>query len=238
MAMFFAPLLLALPLPEAFVALNSTEGMRLLNDAATLRTAYEQTSIHFVSQADEGSCFRASATIVLNALSAAGVGAPVARQYHVPVPYPYWTQDQVVSSSCAASNCTDKFCRGTSLEVATRVLACEAGVGAQEFHARDPAFETVASLRTKLRDTVGTPGKYLIANFIGKPMGIDHYGHYSPIVAFNPTEDAVLVLDVSRYKFPPWWTKVSNLWKGLDSVDDGSDSPKRRGVISVWARSR
>ena len=65
----------ALPLPDGLTALNSTEGLSLLYAATTLKRPWEEASIHFLTQQDESSCGRASATIVLNTLAAAGVPA-------------------------------------------------------------------------------------------------------------------------------------------------------------------
>lgn len=217
----------ALPLPPALLALNSTEGRRLLADPTALTSSYEQSIIHFVSQADQGSCFRASATIVLNALGAQGLQAPVDKPYQ---PYAYWTQDTVVSSDCARSNCTHfSLCRGATLGMAASALACTDAVEASALHARDK-LRSATDLSALLRRTLSS-GEHVIANFVGKPMGIEHGGHYSPCVAYHPGRDMVLVLDVSRYKYPPWWVSVSTLWAGLDTVD--FTAMQRRGVITV-----
>jgi glutathione gamma-glutamylcysteinyltransferase len=204
----------------------------LLSDPATLRTAYAEESIHLVTQADEGSCFRASATTVLNALSAHGVAAPTDPVYK---PYAYWTQATVIAPGCRG-NCSDEYCRGASLDEAASALACSGGVDAHSLHAGDPGLANPMELASLLRATVGSPGAHLIANFIGKPMGMQHYGHYSPLAAYHPTARGggmVLVLDVSRYKFPPWWVPLETLWRGIDTLD----GEKRRGVVQVHARS-
>ena len=222
-------MLLALPLPEGYVALNSTEGILLLSDPATLRTAYTDEFIHLVTQIDEGSCFRASATVVLNALSTHGVTAPIDPTYK---PFPYWDQATVVPAACRG-NCSDVYCRGATLDQAASALACSGGVEAHALHARGPGLASPMELAGLLRSTVGRPGAHLITNFLGRPMGIQHYGHFSPLAAFHPTARGggmVLVLDVSRYKFPPWWVPLETLWRGLDTLDGIS---KRRGVIEV-----
>ena len=223
---------LALPLPLPFVPLNSSAGLRLLADPSTVLSSYEQTAIHHLTQADEGSCFRASATIVLNALATHNVAAPVDKRYH---PYAYWTQENVVSSDCATSNCSRSFCWGTTLERASRVLRCVEGVSATVIHARSTQLPDALALSALLNRTLATSAQHLILNFVGTPMGIAHGGHYSPCVAYHAGKDMALVLDVSRYKFPPWWVPVTTLWRGLDTIDSGAG--KRRGVIRVGARS-
>ena len=226
----------ALPLPTGFIALNSTQGVAILSDAATLRASYDQSVIHFVAQADQGSCFRASASMVLNALAMHGVPAPIDEKYS---PFPYWTQDNLVASPCASSNCTqggDYLCRGTSMDEAARVLSCAVGVSVATLHARAASFRNASDLADLLHRTLGEPGAHVVANFVGKPMSMAHYGHFSPVVAYHPGRDLALVLDVSRYKFPPWWVPVSKLWLGIDTVDSGG--LKRRGVLVVKARKR
>ena len=224
---------LALPLPSEFVALNSTGGFDLLADAATLRASYTQAINHFVCQQDGGSCFRASATIVLNAMSMHGVAAPLQPGTFWQKGTPgYWVQDNVVNSSCAASNCTGPYphCIGASLKQASRALAC-AGVNVTALHAGDPTFASAADLAALLEANLGTEGSHIVINFIGTPMdGLVHGGHYSPVVAYHPTRAMALVLDVSRYKYPPWWVPVATLWKGINSLDSKGT---RRGLMMV-----
>lgn len=221
---------LAFPLAPPFVALNTSAGFDLLAELSA-REAYTACIVHMVTQEDEGSCFRASATIVLNALA---VPAPVDRHF---MPFPYWTQNNAMSSACAASNCTHGYghCIGAPLNETALALGCEGQLDVRAMHARDAGLASAADLRALLRATVGRrpsdssregkngtdvdqdhhiiddaadadlpPPTYVIANFNGKPMGLHHGGHYSPVVAYHEARDLALVLDVSRYKYPPW----------------------------------
>ncbi len=43
-----------------------------------------------------------------------------------------------------------------------------------------------------------------------------------------------LILDVSRYKYPPVWVKASELWQAMVTVD--SVSGKTRGFVLVSPR--
>jgi hypothetical protein len=193
--------------------------------------SYLQMIHHLVSQEDGGSCFRASASVMLNALSMHGVSAPNITGTFWPTPKPtYWTQDNVVASSCASSNCSYPHCIGASLDEATKALRCIDGVQVQTLHARDPKLASADDLRAMLLATLSMEGVHLITNFLGAPMGLVHSGHYSPCVAYHPETDTALVLDVSRYKYSPWWVPVATLWKGIDTLDsDGS----YRGLMVV-----
>ena len=195
----------ALPLPPLFTAINTSAGFERLADASTLRSSYMQTAQHFVSQEDGGSCFRASASMVLNALSMHGVSAPNVTGAFWPKSRPkYWTQDNDVLSTCASSNCSYPHCIGASLDEASKALSCIESVSVTTLHARAPTLASADDLRQLLKTTLARDGRHVIANFVGPPMGLEHFGHYSPVVAYHPQSDTALVLDVSRYKYPPW----------------------------------
>jgi hypothetical protein len=56
-------------------------------------------------------------------------------------------------------------------------------------------------------------------------------GHYSPIAAYNEKEDSVLVMDVARFKYPPFWVSVPLLWEAMRAVDPATG--KSRGFIEI-----
>ncbi|MGB6297273.1 MAG: phytochelatin synthase family protein, partial [Rivularia sp. (in: cyanobacteria)] len=56
-------------------------------------------------------------------------------------------------------------------------------------------------------------------------------GHISPLAAYNKETDRFLILDVSRYKYPPVWVKAEDLWKAMNTKDSVSD--KTRGFVLV-----
>lgn len=62
-------------------------------------------------------------------------------------------------------------------------------------------------------------------------MGQEKGGHISPIAAYNQETDRFLILDVSRYKYPPIWVKTADLWRAIATVD--SVSGKTRGFVFV-----
>ena len=52
----------------------------------------------------------------------------------------------------------------------------------------------------------------LVSTFSRAPLGQTGDGHYSPIAGYDAETDHVLVLDVARFKYPPWcalrWDRV------------------------------
>lgn len=232
--MLLATAVSALPLSPPYVPLNSTAGLELLLAANTARVAYEQASVHLVTQEDTASCSHASSVVVLNALAPYGVGAPTSPEYAQAGAY--WTQTNYGSlrdlrspmQLCVVSNCT-KPC---TLAQSARALNCVPGVTATAHHADE--IDGPADLQALIRATVSAPGKQMLVNFDGFAgrMNITHGGHFSPIAALAGS--MALVLDVSRYKYPPWWAPVGTLWAGINTADPSAGM--KRGVITVGAK--
>jgi len=61
-----------------------------------------------------------------------------------------------------------------------------------------------------------------VANFDRSGLGMVGAGHFSPVVAYNPSKDLALVLDVARYKYPPFWVPLLSLFRGIDSFDESA----------------
>jgi len=88
-----------------------------------------------------------------------------------------------------------------------------------------------AMFREGLRRANAEPGTFVVANFLGhsidKPIG----GHFSPIGAWDPDTDSVLVLDVARHKTGWYWVSVEDLLVAMAQADNG----RPRGFLLVRA---
>ena len=56
-------------------------------------------------------------------------------------------------------------------------------------------------------------------------------GHISPVAAYNEESDQFLILDVSRYKYPPVWVDTETLWASTNTIDQVSQ--KTRGIVLI-----
>jgi hypothetical protein len=41
-----------------------------------------------------------------------------------------------------------------------------------------------------------------------------------PVAAYNKQTDRFLILEVARYKYPAFWIKTEDLWKGVNTMDN------------------
>ncbi|KAI9221501.1 PCS-1 protein [Blastocladiella britannica] len=56
-------------------------------------------------------------------------------------------------------------------------------------------------------------------------------GHFSPVAGYCKQKRMVLILDVARFKYPPYWVPVELLWESLHPHDP--DTGKPRFVLSL-----
>ncbi|MGB7251835.1 MAG: phytochelatin synthase family protein [Phormidesmis sp.] len=75
------------------------------------------------------------------------------------------------------------------------------------------------------------PNNFVVVNYLRRAVGQERGGHISLLGAYDAQTDQVLILDVSRYKYPPVWVKVETLWKAINTVD--SVSGLTRGVVVI-----
>lgn len=76
---------------------------------------------------------------------------------------------------------------------------------------------------------------HIIACFDRKSLSQTGSGHYSPIGGYNKERDLLLLLDVARFKYPPYWVSLNSLWNAMLPIDDISGEP--RGFLTIGRNS-
>ena len=56
-------------------------------------------------------------------------------------------------------------------------------------------------------------------------------GHFSPVAAYCPSQDKVLMMDVARFKYPPHWVDVNLLWEAMSAINNWNN--KSRGYFAL-----
>jgi hypothetical protein len=214
-----------LPLPEPLINLNSEQGARLLLESEANR-AYWPLSIQFVTQKNQAYCGVASLTMVLNAL---GVSAPSTPEFE---PFKTFTQDNLLNDETEKVLPKEVLAKiGMTLDQIGQLLTTF-GVKADVHHAADTSLDEFRKLAT---EAVGTPNRYVIVNYLRRAIGQERGGHISPVAAYDADTDRFLVLDVSRYKYPPVWVEADDLYAAMNTPD--SDNQNRtRGFVLVAAK--
>jgi hypothetical protein len=202
----------------------------LAEDASHFRRAaapaYWRLAPHYVGQETETSCSLASATMVVNSLRGGRAGEAMATQADVlaAVGDGVWRAGVSTDEGHGASGRLLADCLARALPlygIATEVVHVpvpDAGEGAPRLR------EALAGLESGDRLIVG---HFHMAAVIGE----GDYGHFSPLGAFDSATDRVLVLDVYRVTFEPYWVPFERLLAGMATRDRVAGEP--RGWIEV-----
>jgi hypothetical protein len=211
-----------LPISPQLIPFSTNAGETLLLESQS-KADYFVLSNQFVTQINQAYCGVASGVMVLNAL---GVTAPESKQYQ---PFKVFTQDNFFDRVEAKQVITPELVakRGMTLAQLGGLLTSH-GAKVTVYYGADVDLNRFRSL---LVENLSARDNFIIINYLRKSIGQERGGHISPIAAYNRQTDRVLILDVSRYKYPPVWVKVADLWQAIRTVD--SDSGKTRGFVTV-----
>lgn len=209
------------PIPSDLFELTHPVGQQRLIES-DYRQAYWSLSIYFETQRNQAYCSVASSVIALNAL---GVPRPHTSQYP---DYAFFTQSSFFSKIDPALADPEKVAvTGMTLQQLAQVLSTFA-VKVESRYASDMSID---AFRTLLKDNLRYSDRVVLLNFDRKPLNEIGGGHWSPLAAYHAASDSALVMDVARYKYPPLWVSVKELYAGALSVD--AESGRSRGILVV-----
>ena len=211
-----------LPLPGNLIDLRSGQGEQLLHDSDAME-AFIPLSSNFVTQKTQAYCGVASMVMVLNALQ---LPAPAVPEYD---PYHTFTQDNLLNEQTDRILPRDVLAKqGMTLDQLGGILASQP-VTAEVHHASD---STPEAFRNSARDHLSTEGQFVIINYLRKAIGQERGGHISPLAAYDAETDRFLILDVSRYKYPPVWVTTADLFAAMNTTDSDNEN-RTRGYVLV-----
>lgn len=201
-----------LELPPNLISINSDIGKELLTGSLA-KADYYPLLKHFVTQSNQAYCGVASMVMVINAF------------YNSPV----LTQDSFFDNekTSKVSYANKIRWRGMNLDTLGKLLESY-DVKVKVYHA---SSTNLFEFRQLIASNLKQPNNFVVVNYLRKAIGQESGGHISPIAAYNKETDRFLILDVSRYKYPPVWVKAEELWQAINTVDN--DGGKSRGFILV-----
>ena len=97
-------------------------------------------------------------------------------------------------------------------------------------HAEGSSLEEFRDLAVaELGDRVS--GQFVLLNYLRSAIGQERGGHISPLAAYDADSDRLLVLDVSRYKYPPIWVETAALFDAMNTPDADNENRSRGFVV-------
>lgn len=212
-----------LPLPANLVALDSEAGEALLIGAEA-REDYFPLSMHFVTQANPAFCGPASIAMILNA-----VGAPRPPS-DLTLGLGLFDQENLFTPRTEAVKPKAEILRsGMTLDELGAVLAAH-GLAVEVVHAGDSSLD--AFRRTAVAELEERGDRFVLVNYLRKAIGQESGGHISPLAAYDEDSDRFLILDVTRYKYPPVWVGAEALFAAMNTGDSDNDD-RTRGYLIV-----
>jgi hypothetical protein len=209
-------------LAEGLIPLPEPAGQELLF-RSRVRADFLPLVGWFVTQANLAYCGVASAVMVLNSL---GAPAPETPGYGT---YRFWSQDNLFAAPAGRTFATAETVRrrGMTLIQLAGLLAAQ-GVSVQRWHGDQLSL---AQFRGLLLRSLSDPDDRLLVNYHRPSLGQQGGGHISPLAAYDPAGDRVLILDVARYRYPAVWVATEALWRSIRTVDP--DSGASRGLVRI-----
>lgn len=213
-----------LPLPESVIGLSTPEGEALLIGAEA-RNDYFPLSIHFTTQVNPAYCGPASIAMVLNALdvprppSDMTTGLGMFDQENIFTP-----ATEAVKSAAAITSPP----YGMTLDELGGMLAAH-DLKVSVVHAAESDLDTFR--RTAVAQ-LEDDQHFVLVNYLRKAIGQEAGGHISPLGAYDEDTDRFLILDVSRYKYPPVWVDAAALFGAMNTIDSDNDD-RSRGYVTV-----
>lgn len=173
---------------------------------------YFPLSEQFVTQSEPSLCGLGSLTMVMNALRV----DPRRIWKDASEPGWRWWTDEMFLTRCSGSmDVLQKL--GITMEE-FRLLGLANGATVRMHRPTDTA-ESVDTFRSKIVRAMRRDDSFIVLNFSRASLKQTGNGHFSPLGGYHSKSDSVLVLDVARFKYPPYWAPLPSLWKACCSVD-------------------
>jgi glutathione gamma-glutamylcysteinyltransferase len=220
-------------LPETLISFSSPAGKQLFREALVSggMESFFPLSEQFITQSEPSYCSLSSLAMVLNALN-----FDPKKIWKGPW---RWVSEETLQ-------CESKAICGHSLERIGRdgmnftefeSLAKCHGVNIQSFRVNDTLAEDKDGYN-KFKEYVrkaskcGLASTFIVANFSRKYLGQTGIGHFSPIGGYHEEKQLTLVMDVARFKYPPYWVPLKELWNSMTVKDDVTGESRGYFVIS------
>lgn len=138
----------------------------------------------------------------------------------------WFNEDMLLGNCCKPRSEVDQD--GMTMDEFAGIARCH-GASVQCTRASEVDVDT---FRQHVIEAVSTPRPPLMAvSFARAPLGQTGDGHFSPIAGYDAQSDHVLVLDVARFKYPPWYAPLPLFFESMLPFDPATG--RSRGYMHV-----
>lgn len=221
------------PLPPSLTALSSDRGKEIFKEALANggMESFFPLSEQFITQSDPSFCALTSMAMVLNALN------------HDPKKtwkgVWRWITEETLQCDFPAScgHSLDRVLKhGMSFKEFKALGNCH-NVSIKSYGVREDSHKvtTLADFRQQVIETSRSSlaKSFLICNFSRKHLEQTGDGHFSPVGGYHEGLDLVLILDTARFKYPPFWVSLEQLWESMLLLDKATCEPRGYFIVSA-----
>lgn len=235
------------PLPSTLTAMASPSGKQIFKEALASggMESYFPLAEQFVTQSEPSFCSLSSLSMVLNALNFDPKKVWKGAWRWVSEETLQCESTQICGHSLEAIK-TDGLsfhefeslarCHGVRIS-GHRVLSDGTEVGdTEEGSAEEKCPEGIDKFR-KLVEQISMDDQaetFIVVNFSRKILNQTGDGHFSPIGGYHKEKELVLIMDVARFKYPPYWVPIKDLWAAMAEPDLVTSEPRGYFIISGW----
>ena len=211
-------------LPSSLTALSSPKGRQYLLETFMENTAESYWALieQFVNQSDPAFCGITTLLMVLNAMSIdPGVRWRGGWRF-------YGSEDVLLDRCCLSAERIRRVgvnleefrllgrCHGLTVEMKRAGLDPNEGGNGECFNVE--SFRN--DIRRILTDKQGR--SIVVVSFSRSHLDQTGEGHFSPVAAYHEQTDQVLLLDVARFKYSPYWVSIQDLYDAMSPKDSVS----------------
>ena len=224
-------------LPSNLTALSSSQGRKYLLESMSQATAesYWALTEQFVNQSDPAFCGVTTLLMVLNAMN-------IDPNVRWKGGWRFYGDEDVLLQRCCLNAerirrvgiTMEQFmvlgtCHG--MHITMKRPACTHKNAVSNISLQPPEkYCSLEDFRNDIRQTLDSQlnhdSSILVTSFSRSALQQTGDGHYSPIAAYHEASDHVLVLDVARFKYAPYWVSVEELYQAMEPLDEATQLPR------------
>jgi glutathione gamma-glutamylcysteinyltransferase len=240
-------------MPSSLVQFSSPDGRRMFQQSLASGTgnAFFPLSEQFLNQSDPAYCGVTTLIMVLNAI---GIDPNVRWKGG----WRWFGSEEMILESCCinpervrrAGILLEEFyslarCKGLRVDMKRPNLPNSTNgeipiiedSDTEKYHSLDEFRKDIIHATSNppaysAEDGTDTDGGFMVVSFSRSDLGQTGDGHFSPIAAYSKETDKCLILDVARFKYPPYWVSVEELYEAMRPKDVVTN--KSRGWFMMY----
>ncbi|KAF9579911.1 hypothetical protein BGW38_003639 [Lunasporangiospora selenospora] len=211
-------------LPPHLDAFTSEPGKRLFREMIQAGTGecFFKLCTSFNTQSDPAFCGVSSLSMVLNALE-----IDPRRQWRGV--WRWYSDEQL--DCCASIDVMRQ--KGITFNQFACLARCHAKVVVKRADRH-----TLQEFRKDIQRVASSDDCQMVLSFSRAALGQTGSGHFSPVGGYHAGQDKVLVLDTARFKYPPFFATVTELWESLQPKDPETGICRGYFMITLTAKQR